>query len=66
MTTEEIKALIRKSIEIGRRSMVEELWDVDALSKGNGWDEDMMNPWISDINSVRVEEVYASIDLNSR
>jgi hypothetical protein len=61
MMADEIKALIHKSIEVGRKSMVDELWNAGALSPGNGWDEEMMNPWISDINPALVDEVYSSI-----
>ncbi len=66
MTTDEIKALIRQSIQIGRKSMVEDLWEVDALSQGNGWDEELMYASISAVAPALVEKAYAGMDLNRR
>jgi hypothetical protein len=64
MTREEIKSVILKAIEIGRRSMVNELWEAAALNEAKGFDATMLEPWVLaplDLDDL-VEEVYAPLD----
>ena len=60
MTEQEIKELIRASIEVGRRTMAWDLGNEGVLEPGNGWDDEYLENFYP-VAEQEVDEVYKSL-----